>query len=99
MSWYKDMKIGTKLMAAFVIVGAITAIVGFVGIHSMGKIGRGSKRGRGQTPGRNARLRGSGAWRFAARHEQPSGRAIQRRFRMAALPRPKHKFEHKVIAR
>ena len=38
MKWYYDMKIGTKLIAAFVIVGAITAIVGFIGIRNMGLI-------------------------------------------------------------
>ena len=34
----KDMKIGTRLLAAFIIVGAITAIVGYLGISSMSKI-------------------------------------------------------------
>jgi methyl-accepting chemotaxis protein len=38
MKWFYDMKIGTKLILSFVIVGAITAIVGVVGITSMGKI-------------------------------------------------------------
>jgi methyl-accepting chemotaxis protein len=38
MKWFYDMKIGTKLIGAFVIVGAITAVVGLVGISSMGKI-------------------------------------------------------------
>jgi methyl-accepting chemotaxis protein len=38
MKWFFDMKIGTRLLAAFVTVGAITAIVGYMGISSMGKI-------------------------------------------------------------
>jgi methyl-accepting chemotaxis protein len=38
MKWFYDLKIGTKLMTAFAVVGAITAIVGFVGILNMGKI-------------------------------------------------------------
>ncbi|MGA2649794.1 MAG: methyl-accepting chemotaxis protein [Terracidiphilus sp.] len=38
MKWFYDMKIGVKLIGAFIIVGAITAIVGFVGVRSMGKI-------------------------------------------------------------
>jgi methyl-accepting chemotaxis protein len=38
MKWFYDMKIATKLIAAFVIAGAITAVVGLVGISSMGKI-------------------------------------------------------------
>src|SRR5271166_475817 len=38
MKWFHDMKIGTRLIAAFVVVGAITAIVGYMGIASMRKI-------------------------------------------------------------
>ncbi|HEX4308611.1 MAG TPA: methyl-accepting chemotaxis protein [Acidobacteriaceae bacterium] len=38
MKWFYDMKIGRKLIAAFVLVGAITAIVGFVGVVNMGKM-------------------------------------------------------------
>jgi methyl-accepting chemotaxis protein len=38
MKWFYDMKIGTKLIAAFVITGVITAAVGLMGISSMGKI-------------------------------------------------------------
>jgi methyl-accepting chemotaxis protein len=38
MKWFYDMKIGTKLIGAFIIVGAITAIVGYMGISSLGKI-------------------------------------------------------------
>jgi methyl-accepting chemotaxis protein len=43
MKWFYDMKIGTRLIAAFIIVGAITAIVGYMGITSMAKIGDLSK--------------------------------------------------------
>jgi methyl-accepting chemotaxis protein len=32
------MKVGTKLVSAFVVVSAITAIVGMIGIQNMGKI-------------------------------------------------------------
>ena len=38
MKWFYDLKIGTKLMGAFAVVGAITAIVGYMGISNMGKI-------------------------------------------------------------
>ncbi|HVN94615.1 MAG TPA: methyl-accepting chemotaxis protein [Terracidiphilus sp.] len=38
MNWYRNMKIGVKLILSFIIVGAITALVGVVGIHNMGKI-------------------------------------------------------------
>jgi methyl-accepting chemotaxis protein len=38
MKWFYDMKIGPRLISAFVIVGAITAIVGYMGIANMGKI-------------------------------------------------------------
>ena len=34
----KDMRIGTRLLAAFVIVGAITAFIGYMGLASMGKL-------------------------------------------------------------
>jgi methyl-accepting chemotaxis protein len=38
MGWYNNMKIGAKLIAAFILVGAITAIVGYMGISNMGNI-------------------------------------------------------------
>jgi methyl-accepting chemotaxis protein len=38
MKWFYDMKIGAKLIGAFIIVGAITAVVGYMGIQNMGKI-------------------------------------------------------------
>ena len=38
MKWFYDLKIGTKLITAFIVVGAITAIVGFMGISKMSKI-------------------------------------------------------------
>jgi PAS domain S-box-containing protein len=34
----KDMKIGTRLLAAFIIVGAIIAVIGAMGISNMGKL-------------------------------------------------------------
>jgi len=34
----RDMKIGTRLLAAFIIVGAITAFIGYMGISNMGKL-------------------------------------------------------------
>jgi methyl-accepting chemotaxis protein len=38
MNWFNDMKIGKKLIGAFILVGAITAVVGYMGISNMGKI-------------------------------------------------------------
>jgi len=38
MSWYYDMKIGAKLISAFIVVGIITAVVGYMGIRSMSAI-------------------------------------------------------------
>ncbi|MFP5227931.1 MAG: MCP four helix bundle domain-containing protein, partial [Acidobacteriota bacterium] len=38
MKWFYDVKIGTKLMASFVLVGLITAVVGLIGILSLGKV-------------------------------------------------------------
>jgi len=38
MNWFNDMKICKKLIGAFIFVGAITAVVGYMGIGSMGKI-------------------------------------------------------------
>jgi len=38
MNWFYNMKIGTKLIAAFVITGLITVAVGLIGISNMGKI-------------------------------------------------------------
>lgn len=38
MKWFYDMKIGRKLMAAFIITGMITAVVGYVGVVNLGKM-------------------------------------------------------------
>jgi methyl-accepting chemotaxis protein len=38
MKWFYDMKIGTKLVGAFVLTGVMTAVVGLIGIFNMGKI-------------------------------------------------------------
>ena len=38
MNWFYDMKIGKKLIGAFLVVGAITALVGYVGIRSLGQV-------------------------------------------------------------
>jgi methyl-accepting chemotaxis protein len=38
MNWFYDMKIGAKLVGSFLIVGAITAVVGYMGIRNMGNI-------------------------------------------------------------
>ena len=38
MKWFRDMKIGTKVIAGFVLMGAITCVVGLLGIMNMGKI-------------------------------------------------------------
>lgn len=43
MKWIYDMKIGSRLLAAFIIVGAISAVIGYLGIANMGKIADGSK--------------------------------------------------------
>jgi len=43
MKWFYDMKIGIRLLAAFIVVGAITAIIGFLGVASLGKIAQLSK--------------------------------------------------------
>ncbi|MES2221005.1 MAG: methyl-accepting chemotaxis protein [Acidobacteriota bacterium] len=40
MQWFTDLKITTRLIAAFVIVGAITAVVGFMGISNMSKMSK-----------------------------------------------------------
>jgi methyl-accepting chemotaxis protein len=40
MGWFNDIKIGKKLIGAFILVGVITAVVGFMGISNMGKIAR-----------------------------------------------------------
>jgi methyl-accepting chemotaxis protein len=40
MSWFADMKIGKKLIGAFVMTGVITAAVGTIGIVNMGKIAK-----------------------------------------------------------
>lgn len=38
MQWFYDMKIGRKLIASFVLIGAITAVVGWVAVSNMGKM-------------------------------------------------------------
>ena len=38
MKWFYDMKIKTRLIGAFIVVGVITAVVGAVGISNLGKI-------------------------------------------------------------
>lgn len=38
MKWFFDLKIGTKLISSFVLVAAITALVGFVGLNNMSTI-------------------------------------------------------------
>jgi methyl-accepting chemotaxis protein len=38
MKWFYDMKIGTRLMTAFILVGAITAVVGYIGIRSLSQV-------------------------------------------------------------
>ena len=43
MKWFYDLKIGIRLLAAFIIVGAITAAVGYLGITSLSKIAALSK--------------------------------------------------------
>lgn len=38
MQWFKNLKVGVKLVASFLIVSAITAVVGYIGIKNMGEI-------------------------------------------------------------
>ena len=38
MKWLNDLKIGTKLIGAFVVTGIITTVVGLIGVVNMGKI-------------------------------------------------------------
>jgi methyl-accepting chemotaxis protein len=38
LNWFYNMKIGKRLLGAFIIVGAITAIVGYVGVSSLSKV-------------------------------------------------------------
>nr|WP_328758193.1 MCP four helix bundle domain-containing protein [Geomonas diazotrophica] len=38
MKWFTNLKVGTKLVAAFVAVSVITAVVGIIGIRNMGTI-------------------------------------------------------------
>ncbi|HTV16841.1 MAG TPA: methyl-accepting chemotaxis protein [Acidobacteriaceae bacterium] len=38
MNWFYDMKIGKRLILAFIVTGLITAVVGLIGIANMGKI-------------------------------------------------------------
>lgn len=44
MKWFRDMKIAPKLMFAFAIVGAITAVIGYMGVHELGEISSDSDR-------------------------------------------------------
>ena len=44
MKWFYDLKVGTKLIISFVIVCAITATVGFMGIKSMRAMNEGSEK-------------------------------------------------------
>jgi methyl-accepting chemotaxis protein len=43
MKWFYDMKIGSRLLAALIFLGVITAVVGYVSIASLGKIADSSK--------------------------------------------------------
>ena len=43
MKWFYDMKISIRLLAAFIVVGVITAVVGYLGIVNLSKIAEGSK--------------------------------------------------------
>ena len=43
MKWFNSMKIGTRILAALIFGGAITAVVGYVGIASLGRIADSSK--------------------------------------------------------
>jgi methyl-accepting chemotaxis protein len=38
MKWFSNLKVGTKLISAFIVVSLITAVVGYVGIRNMGTI-------------------------------------------------------------
>jgi methyl-accepting chemotaxis protein len=38
MQWFHNMKIGNRLIVAFTLLGAITAIVGYVGVHGMSQV-------------------------------------------------------------
>ncbi|MES2393472.1 MAG: methyl-accepting chemotaxis protein [Acidobacteriota bacterium] len=38
MKWFYNLKIGTRLIAAFVLIGLITAVVGYVGVRSLGQV-------------------------------------------------------------
>uniref|UniRef100_C6E2Z3 Methyl-accepting chemotaxis sensory transducer n=1 Tax=Geobacter sp. (strain M21) TaxID=443144 RepID=C6E2Z3_GEOSM len=38
MKWFSNLKVGTKLISAFIVVSLITAIVGYIGIRNMGAI-------------------------------------------------------------
>ena len=44
MKWFYDLKVGKKLIIAFIIVSAITATVGFMGIKSMRAMNEGSEK-------------------------------------------------------
>ena len=38
MKWFSNLKVGTKLISAFIVVSLITAVVGYIGIRNMGTI-------------------------------------------------------------
>ena len=38
MKWFYDLKIGKKLIISFLVLSAITAIVGYLGVSNMGKM-------------------------------------------------------------
>ncbi len=38
MKWLNDLKVGTKLISAFIVLSLITAFIGFIGIRNMGTI-------------------------------------------------------------
>lgn len=38
MQWFKDLKVGVKLVSSFLVVSALTAAVGYIGLKNMGEI-------------------------------------------------------------
>jgi len=38
MQWFKDLRIGTKLIAGFVFVALIAGVIGWLGIHNINEI-------------------------------------------------------------
>jgi methyl-accepting chemotaxis protein len=38
MQWFKDMKVGKKLVVSFLLLASLTAVVGYLGVANMGKI-------------------------------------------------------------